>query len=56
MISTESLRHEVERREKWDTRVTITHHGNGTSHIVLDEEGITLRQALAGIDGDIEMG
>jgi hypothetical protein len=56
MISTEELRDVVEEREKWDTRVTITHHGDGTSHIVLDEEGMTLRQALAGVDGDIEMG
>jgi len=56
MISAEDLRQVVEERKKWDTRVIVIHHGNGMSHIVLDKEGMTLRRALAGIDGDIEMG
>jgi hypothetical protein len=36
--------------ERWDTRVTVTHH---TSHIVLDEKGMALKQVLQDIDGGV---
>jgi len=56
MISIDELRNLVQVRERWDTRVTLTHHEDGTGHIALDEEGMTLKQVLQDIDGDIEMG
>ena len=58
MISIDELSYlvQVRKRPQWDTWVIVVHHGNGTSHIVLDEEGMTLKQVLQDTDGDIKIG
>jgi len=42
MISIDELRYLVQVRQRWDTRVTLTHHGDGTGHI-LSRLNLTMR-------------
>jgi len=54
-ISASELYLKAEERGKLNLNVRIAHNPDGTSHIVLDAEGLPLRAVLAREDGDIEM-